>query len=416
LSGAWVASEEPFLRDIKAISNLKIRASYGLTGNFQIPNYGSQAQLGNNNSNYIFGNQTLNNGISVVSPANPNLTWENTESVDAGIEIGLFDNVVSLAVDVYNSNTTDLLLNLPVAAGSGFNSYLQNIGAMNNRGVEVTLGYNKRWRNWGWEGNLNYSRNRNEVTKLGPSGAPIIQTGGTGNTFFITQIGQPIASYYVYNVIGVYRDAEDLARSPKTTNVTKVGDFKFEDINKDGKIDAADRKVLGSIQPDFTFGFSSTLRFKSLDLRVDVQGSQGFEVMSLLKRYIANNEGNFNSIKSSTDYFVSPSQPGDGQTNRANRLATGGNGITSSWHIEDGSYVRIRNVSLGYNLPFSLLGKANIAGARVYCSVLNVHTFTTYPFFNPEINNRPDNSLSAGEDYGSYPLPRTYTFGLNFTF
>ena len=417
LSAGWIVSNEKFFEKIKGISNLKLRASYGLTGNFQIPNYGALAQLSNSNSNYILGNSALVNGISITTPANPDLSWENTASADAGLEIGFFDNSLNLTLDYYNSNTSKLLLNLPVASGSGFNTYLQNIGEMNNTGIEATIGYNKRWNNgWGLEGNVNFSQNKNKVTKLGPSGAPIIQTGGTGNTYFITEIGSTISSYYVYNQIGVYRNAEDLATSAKTTNTTKVGDFKFEDVNKDGKIDAADRKNLGSYQPKYIFGFSNTVRYKDFDLSFAIQGSQGAKIMALLKRYIANNEGNFNSLESSTNYFVSPENPGDGMTNRPNRLATGGNGITSSWHIEDGSYVRIRNIGLGYNLPSGLLAKAKIASARVYLSVQNVHTFTTYPFFNPEINNRPDNSLAAGEDYGSYPLPRTYTFGLNFGF
>lgn len=417
LSGAWVASDEKFFQNIKFISNLKLRASYGLTGNFQIPNYGSVAQLSNTNSNYILGNSALVNGVSITTPANADLSWENTASADAGLDIGFFDNALNLTLDYYNSNTSDLLLNLPVASGSGFNTYLQNIGEMNNTGIEATLGYNKRWNSgWAWEGNVNFSQNKNKVTKLGPSGAPIIQTGGTGNTYFITEIGSEISTYYVYNVIGVYKNAEDLAKSAKTTNTTKVGDFKFEDVNGDGKIDAADRKKLGSYQPKYTFGFSNTVRFKNFDLSFAIQGSQGAKIMALLKRYIANNEGNFNSLTSSTNYFVAPGNEGDGMTNRPNRLATGGNGITSSWHIEDGSYVRIRNIGLGYNLPSTLLSKAKMSSARVYLSVQNVHTFTTYPFYNPEINNRPDNSLAAGEDYGSYPLPRTYTFGLNIGF
>jgi TonB-linked SusC/RagA family outer membrane protein len=416
VSAGWIVSNEKFFENIRGISNLKLRASYGLTGNFQIPNYGSLAQLSNTNSNYIFGNSALVNGISVTSPANPDLSWENTASADAGLEIGFFDNALNLTLDYYNSNTSKLLLNLPVASGSGFNTYLQNIGEMNNTGIEATIGYNKRWRNWGLEGNVNFSQNTNKVTKLGPSGAPIIQTGGTGNTYFITEIGSTISTYYVYNVIGVYKDKADLDASAKTTNTTKVGDFKFEDVNKDGKIDASDRKNLGSYQPKYIFGFSNTLRFKDFDLSFAIQGSQGAKIMALLKRYIANNEGNFNSIEASTNYFVSPDNIGDGKTNRPNRLATGGNGITSSWHIEDGSYVRIRNIGLGYTLPSGLLSKAKIASARVYVSVQNLHTFTTYPFYNPEINNRPDNSLAAGEDYGSYPLPRTYTFGVNFGF
>jgi len=416
VSAAWAISNEKFFEKIRVISNLKIRASYGLTGNFQIPNYGSLAQLSNSSSNYIFGNQTLNNGISITTPANPDLSWENTASADAGIEIGFFQNALNLTIDLYNSNTSKLLLNLPVASASGFNTYLQNIGEMNNKGVEVTLGYNKRWGKWGVDGNINYSTNKNKVTKLGPSGASIIQTGGTGNTYYITKIGEEIASYYVYNQIGIYKDQADLDASPKTTNKTKVGDFKFEDVNGDGKIDANDRKVLGSIQPKYTFGFSNTLRYGNFDLSFAIQGSQGFEVMALLKRYIANNEGNFNSLKSSTNYYVSPENPGDGKTNRPNRLATGGNGITSSWHIEDGSYVRIRNLGLGYSFPNALLSRARINAARLYVSIQNLHTFTKYPFFNPEVNNRPDNSLAAGEDYGSYPLPRTYTVGLNFNF
>jgi TonB-linked SusC/RagA family outer membrane protein len=417
ISGGWIVSNEKFFENVKAISNLKLRVSYGLTGNFQIPNYGSLAQLSNTNSNYILGNQVLVNGISVTTPANPDLSWENTASADVGLEIGFFDNALNLTVDYYDANTSKLLLNLPVASGSGFNTYLQNIGEMNNKGIELTLGYNKRWgRDWSIEGNVNFSQNINKVTKLGPSGAPIIQTGGTGNTYFITQIGETISSYYVYNVIGVYKDKADLDASAKTTNTTKVGDFKFEDVNGDGKIDASDRKILGNYQPKFTFGFSNTVRFKDFDLSFAVQGSQGAKIMALLKRYIANNEGNFNSIESSTNYFVAPGNEGDGKTNRPNRLATGGNGITSSWHIEDGSYIRIRNIGLGYNLPTGMLSKAKIASARVYVSVQNAFTFTTYPFYNPEINNRPDNSLASGEDYGSYPLPRTYTLGVNFSF
>jgi TonB-linked SusC/RagA family outer membrane protein len=417
VSAGWIVSNEKFFENQKFISNLKIRASYGLSGNFQIPNYGSVAQLSNASSNYILGNQALVNGISISTPANPDLSWENTASADAGIDIGFFDNALNLTVDYYNANTSKLLLNLPVAGASGFSTYLQNIGEMNNKGIELTLGYNKRWNSgWGLEGNVNFSQNKNEVTKLGPSGAPIIQTGGTGNTYFITEIGSTISTYYVYNVIGVYKDKADLDASAKTTNTTKVGDFKFEDGNKDGKIDAADRKNLGSYQPKYIFGFSNTLRFKDFDLSFAVQGSQGAKIMALLKRYIANNEGNFNSIEASTNYFIAPGNEGDGKTNRANRLATGGNGITSSWHIEDGSYVRIRNIGLGYNLPSNLLSKAKISSARVYLSVQNAYTFTTYPFYNPEINNRPDNSLAAGEDYGSYPLPRTYTLGLNFNF
>jgi TonB-linked SusC/RagA family outer membrane protein len=417
ISGAWDIANENFFENVGFINAFKIRASYGLTGNFQIPNYGSLAQLSNNNSNAIFGNSALNNGISITTPANDNLSWENTASANFGVDISLFQSALNLTVDYYNSNTSKLLLNLPVPSGSGFSTYLQNIGEMNNKGLEVTLAYNKRFGGgFSMDGNINYSTNKNEVTKLGPSGAPIIQTGGTGNTFFITQIGETIASYYVYNVIGIYKDQADLDNSAKTPNPTKVGDFKFEDLNGDKKIDASDRKILGNFQPKYTFGFTNTFRYKNFDLNVAIQGSQGFKVMALLNRYFANVEGNFNNTREVLGYYKSPSDPGTGFVNRANRLATGGNGITSSWHIEDGSYVRVRNMTLGYTFNSETLAKAKIAGARIYVSVLNPITWTKYPYFNPEISDRPDNSLTTGEDYGSYPLARTYTFGLNFSF
>jgi len=417
VSGAWQVSNEPFFKTIKQISSLKIRSSYGLTGNFQIPNYGSLAQMSNANSNYILGNQALVNGVSITSPANPDLTWESMASFDVGLELGLFNEILNLTVDYYNAKTTRLLLNLPVPGASGFSTYLQNIGAVNNKGIEISLSYNKKLgKDWQLEGNANIAFNNNKVTKLGPSGAPIIATGGTGNTYFITKIGETIGSYYLYQTDGIYKDQHDLDVSAKTSNPTRVGDLKFKDINGDGKIDANDRTIAGSFQPKYIFGFSNTLRYKNLDLSVSVQGSQGNKILNLFRRYIANVEGNFNNLSEVKDHYVSPENPGNGLVNRANRLATGGNGITSSWHVEDGSYIRIRNIALGYNFRPALLSKAGISSARIYGAVQNPFTFSKYSLFNPEISNRTENALTAGEDYGSYPLARTYMIGLNVTF
>ncbi|SKC95976.1 TonB-linked outer membrane protein, SusC/RagA family [Chitinophaga ginsengisegetis] len=417
VSGAWQVSNEPFFRSIKQISSLKIRSSYGLTGNFQIPNYGSLAQMSNANSNYILGNQTLVNGVSVTSPANPNLTWESMASFDLGLEIGLFNEMLNFTVDYYNAKTTKLLLNLPVPGASGFSTYLQNIGAVNNKGLEISLSYNKKiGKDWQLEGNANIAFNTNKVTRLGASGAPIIATGGTGNTYFITKIGETIGSYYLYVADGIYKDQRDLDTSAKTSNPTHVGDLKFKDINGDGKIDANDRAIVGSFQPKYIFGFSNTVRYKNVDLSISIQGSQGNKILNLFRRYIANVEGNFNNLSEVKDHYVSPEDPGNGKVNRANRLATGGNGITSSWHVEDGSYVRIRNIALGYNFPTAMLGRAGISSARIYGAVQNPFTFSKYSLFNPEISNRTENALTAGEDYGSYPLARTYMIGLNVTF
>ncbi|HEY8956335.1 TonB-dependent receptor [Chitinophaga sp.] len=417
ISGAWQISNESFFPKSTFISALKLRSSYGSTGNFQIPNYGSLAQISNTDGNYIFGNQALVNGVSVTTPANPGLTWESTSSFDLGLETGFFNDALNLTLDYYNSNTTRLLLNLPVPGTSGFSNYLQNIGALNNRGVEAALSFNKKLgKNWALETNANIAFNKNKVTKLGPSGAPIIATGGTGNAYFITKIGETIGSYYLYINDGIYRDKADLDASAKTSNPTYVGDLKFRDINNDGKIDANDRAIIGSFQPKYIFGFSNTVRYKQLDLSFSIQGSQGNKILSLFRRYIANVEGNFNNLSFVKGHYVSPDNIGTGYINRANRLATGGNGITSSWHVEDGSFVRVRNIALGYNFPAALINRLQVTAIRVYGAVQNPFTFTKYSLFNPEISNRTDNSLTAGEDYGSYPLARTYSVGLNITF
>lgn len=417
ISGAWQISNEPFFKNVKSVSALKLRSSYGLTGNFQIPNYGSLAQMSNVNSNYILGNQAQVNGVSITSPANPDLTWESMASFDLGLELGLFNDQLSFTVDYYNANTTKLLLNLPVPGASGFSTYLQNIGAVNNKGVEISMSYNKKiGKDWQLEGNANIAFNTNKVTRLGRSGAPIIATGGTGNTYFITKIGETIGSYYLYVADGIYKDQRDLDNSAKTSNPTHVGDLKFKDINGDGKIDANDRAIVGSSQPKYIFGFSNTVRYKNLDLSISIQGSQGNKILNLFRRYIANVEGNFNNLSEVKDHYVSPENPGNGVVNRANRLATGGNGITSSWHVEDGSYVRIRNIALGYNFPTTIFKRAGISSARIYGAVQNPFTFSKYSLFNPEISNRTESALTAGEDYGSYPLARTYMIGLNVNF
>ena len=189
------------------------------------------------------------------------------------------------------------------------------------------------------------------------------------------------------------------------------------DVNGDGKIDfSSDRQIQGSYFPDFTYGSSLNIDYKGIYFNISLQGSQGAEILHLMSRYIYNIEGNMNLVRPSLNRWISESQPGDGQTNRANRLATGSNGQTSNWHLDDGSFMRIRNISLGYSLPKGILRKVGLSNVRAYVSVLNPFMFTNYIGYNHEVNSRPDSALNPGEDYGSYPLARTYTFGLNMTF
>ena len=195
------------------------------------------------------------------------------------------------------------------------------------------------------------------------------------------------------------------------------GDFEFQDVNGDGEITVdGDAVITGNYIPDYTFGINGSVRYRWVDLSFIVQGVQGNEIFNLFRRYFYNIEGNMNNVHDAVNRWHSPQDIGDGMTNRANRFQTGGNFEMSTWHIEDGSYVCVRNITLGFNLPTPWIEQARMSRARLYLSVQNPFTFTDYLGYNPEVSSRPDYALSGGEDYGTYPLARTFTLGaiLNF--
>ncbi|MBP9873972.1 MAG: TonB-dependent receptor [Haliscomenobacter sp.] len=413
-SAGWRVSGEPFMQSLEFLSNLKLRASYGVTGNFQIPNYGSVGLL--SFDDYILGGTALSSGLAPSTSSNPDLSWEKTKSIDVGIDLGLFEDALYIELDYYKENTTDLLLNVPVPMTSGFNTELRNIGEVENKGFEATMTVQKRTKAFGWSFTANFSANQNKVISLAEGVPQILTAGGTGVTLWITKPGEEIGSYYNPVYDGVFNNQAEIDAYPHVANA-KPGDFRFLDLNGDGKIDfASDRQIQGSYFPDFTYGATLNMDYKGFDFSAAMQGSDGAEILHLMSRYIYNIEGNMNLVRPSLNRWVSESQPGNGQTNRANRLATGSNGQTSNWHMDDGSYMRIRNITLGYTFPRLLVQRAKISNLRAYVSVLNPFLFTDYIGYNPEVNSRPDNALNPGEDYGSYPLARTYTFGLNLSF
>ncbi|UFH54406.1 TonB-dependent receptor [Spirosoma sp. KNUC1025] len=414
VSAGWNLSQENFLKSVTWLSDLKLRASYGLTGNFQIPNYGSVSLL--NYQNYILGPETIVSGLAPANSANDKLRWEKTAMLDVGFDVTFLRNRLNLTFDYYNANTSDLLLNVPVPRASGFSTELQNIGKVNNQGFEFTLGTRQTFGRLRWEASANIATNRNKVLALGPSGDPIIVAGGVAGAQFITQIGHPIGEYYTMIYDGVFKNQAEIDAYPHTTT-TRPGDFKFIDKNGDGKIDfSSDRAVTGSYFPKYTFGFTNSFAYRGFDLSFAIQGVQGHKILNLIRRYIYNMEGNGNLFKGALDRWQSPDNPGNGLVNRANRLASGSNGEISTWHIENGSYVRIRTITLGYALPTAVLQRLRLSRARIYATVQNPFTFTKYLGFNPEVNSRPDSALSSGEDYGTYPLPRTASVGLNLSF
>jgi TonB-linked SusC/RagA family outer membrane protein len=412
-SAAWRVSGEDFLADAAVLSSLKLRASYGVTGNFQIPNYGSVGLLGF--TDYVTGGDNLAVGLAPSTPSNPDLSWERTTMIDIGVDLGLWNDAVYLELDYYTADTRDLLLNVPVPMSSGFTSELRNIGEVNNRGFEAALTVRNRLGELGWSLNANFATNRNEVIRLADNVPRIIVGGGTGSAQWITTPGEPIGSYYNPIYDGVFMNQAEIDENPSVPNA-RPGDLRFLDLDGDGEINfAQDRAIQGNYLPDYTLGGTLELNFRGLDFSAAVQGAYGQEILHLFRRYIYNQEGNMNLMRGALDRWQSESQPGDGQTNRANRLQTGSNGQTSNWHLEDGSYTRIRNLTLGYTFPSRLLDRARIGNLRAYLSVQNPFTFTSYLGYNPEVNSRPDSALNPGEDYASYPLARIYSFGLNLS-
>lgn len=414
VSAGWLLSEEHFLKNNPVISTLKLKASYGLTGNFQIPNYGSYGLI--NYNNYVLGNNVISSGVIPKTASNNDLTWEKTAMLNTGFELGLFHDQLFLEGEYYDSNTSNLLLNVNVPQITGFNTQLQNIGKVNNRGVEATLSSKIIRGKFQWESSFNIAANKNRVKALGPAGDPIIAVGGTANTYFITQIGSRVGSYYLMKVDGVFKNQAEIDSYPHLANA-KPGDFRFVDVSGNGKIDLSeDRAMVGSYLPSYTFGFSNSFAYRGIDLSVALQGVQGNQILNLNRRYLFNVDGNMNQMVGVLDRWKSPSDPGNGLVNRANRSPTGSNGTTSTWHVEDASYVRIRNIALGYQFPVKLIQKVGLSKLRVYCSLQNPFTFTKFTGYNPEVSNRPDNALSSGEDYGTYPLSKTATLGLSVTF
>lgn len=404
----WRMSEETFMKSIKSISEAKLRVSYGLAGNNAFTN--NYPYVGTLRSeNYSF-NNNLVNGLAPSSLANPLLGWERSRQLDAGIDLGFFNNRILLIVDYYQRTTTDLLLSVNVPTVTGFGSAVTNIGKMENKGWEFALNTRNLTKAVIWNTSLNLSFNRNKVLALGPNGDPIRSASGVGETN-ITQIGSPIGSFYGYKQIGVFKDQADLDSYPHDPT-SKPGDVKYEDVNGDKLINANDRTIIGNNQPDFIYGITNTFSYKGFDLNIAVQGSQGGEILNLSRRFFENLEGNANQLSTVLTRWRSASDPGDGVTPRANARTTGNNNAISSRWVEDGSYLRIQNVSLGYQLPASLISKAKLQQVRIYASAQNLFTFTKYLNFNPEVSNY-EGPLTGGVDYGVYPLAKTFTVGVN---
>jgi TonB-linked SusC/RagA family outer membrane protein len=352
ISAGWRVSDMDFFKS-ETVNDFKLRVSYGETGNFQIPNYAHIALLGS--SEYVF-DDTKTSGAAPSTSPNADLTWERNKAINLGLDLSLFNNKLVFNADYYRSTTKDLLINLPVPASSGFSSSFQNIGEIENKGFEFSATNNMTVGDFKIVTNANIATNKNKVLSTGRSDEPIISSGGVSRTH-ITQVGEPVGSYYGLNVLGVFTTQEQLDTNPHEADAA-LGDFMFEDINNDAVINADDRTITGSYFPDYTFGISSTVSYKGLDFNIAVQGKQNFQVLHLAQRYLGSLQ-TFSNYRADiyNNAYISPSNPGNGQVYRPNSSPTNSNDAISSYHIEDASYVRIQNITLGYSFNKNFLKK-----------------------------------------------------------
>ena len=414
LSAGWIISEESFLKNVNWMGTTKLRFSWGQAGNDRI---GNSAFLSNMAAlNYPLGDaQAVASGFVVGNISNSRLRWEKTDSYNLGLDLGLLKNRITLSLDAYYKKTTDLLLNAPVALSTGFSSMYDNIGSVENRGFEVELNtVNVIHGKFRWNTSLNVSFNRNKILSLTNDNADI--KIGQGNTI-IQRVGYPINSYYLLQATGVLREADFnkdasgnfIARIPIYSG-QKPGDTKYMDVNNDGKIDANDYVVAGNYQPKFDFGITNTWTYKNWDLTVLVQGRVGGDLLSIGSRAWnrATNDTRYEYMDSwLKDAYWSEAEPGNGKVPAFFSAVT--SQYDTNW-MYSAAYLRIKNIALGYNLP--VLKKA-FKRLRVYASCDNVYLRDSYyPGYSPEGATQDNGSA----DWGSYPLARTLSFGLNATF
>ncbi|MCK9203106.1 MAG: TonB-dependent receptor [Bacteroidales bacterium] len=409
----WNVSEEKFMQDIKWLNKLKVRASWGKLGNDKIDYWERYARV-QSDLPAIFGiNNDPNSGASYGINGNPNLKWEVTTQTDIGLEFGLFDSRLTAEFDYYNKKTDDILvlLSTPGYLGNGSGAKVMfNAASVVNRGIE----FNLSWRDQ--VGKLKYNVGvlgttiHNEVLSIGGnSGVDSVLIGGyLGNGLPVTQskVGLPIGAFYGYQTDGIFQTQAELDAYPHNSQAV-VGDLRFVDVNGDGKIDGLDRTYIGSPIPTFIFGFNFGFEIIGIDFSVNIQGQTGNKIFNG-KEAVRPDPYNFES-------HVLDRWTGPGTSDTEPRASFGGYNYTPSDHfIQDGSFLRVRNVTLGYTLPSSWSAKIYMQKLRIYVKADNLYTLTKYTGYTPEISS--SDPLSSGIDNGAYPITAVYSIGINLNF
>lgn len=454
---AWRFSNEKFFEPVKkVIDNGKLRLGWGQTGNSSIGSYAWGAAITRMPS-------ALGMGFRPSNIPNTSIRWESQEQYNVGLDLGFFNGRLNLTVDAYYKRSDDMLMSmqLPFYMGTQGNgsSKLQapkgNYGSIENKGLEITLdAHPVQLKNFSWDSNFQISFNKNKLLSLSDTeNATLVGYGQWGDVVCVSEIGKPLYNFYGYKVEGVYKDLDDIQNSAKPAkypsdgvfsrgNTVWVGDIKYKDVDENGIIDERDRTDLGSPLPKFTFGWTNTFRYKNLDLSIFLNGSYGNKVMNYNSLTLTHMNSTWtNQLQSvvSKRARLEPIDPtivyADGSKwfdhidnvrvkNPGAKIPhtsindPNDNDRISDRYVEDGSFLRIKNITLGYTFPKALLNKAKIENLRVYVNIQNLYTFTKYTGYDPEVGASTQDStgLTYGLDNGRYPSPAMYSFGLNITF
>ncbi|MHA4806593.1 SusC/RagA family TonB-linked outer membrane protein [Flavitalea flava] len=414
ISAGWIVSDESFFPKAGPVSFLKIKGSYGLTGNNNLGgsndagNYLQASQL--SGTNYVF-NNTTTVGESITSLGNKVLTWETSKQTDVGVEMNFLKNRITFSYDYYNKRTEGMLANLQIPFASGYASIAYNLGTFRIWGHEFQVSSRNLVGEFSWNTDFNISFNDNKVLSL-INNTPI---GGTGkyNDYNRTAVGHRIGELYGYIFDGLYMNQADFDKYPKETT-SAVGTARMRDVNGDDTINISDRTFIGRTNPKFIFGFSNNFQYKGFDLSIVTSGQVGNKLMDINMQNKQNLDGIFNIDKDMANRWRSEANPGNGKVPRTKSNTTELYRSTNTNWVFSGDYLTVKNLTLGYTFKQSAL--RYIKSVRVYGSAQQLFVFTKYPGQNPEVNDFRDDQTKAGLDNGSYPVPRTFMIGANINF
>ncbi|MET6998056.1 SusC/RagA family TonB-linked outer membrane protein [Chitinophaga defluvii] len=428
VSAAWRFTEEDFIKNagLSWLTDGKLRGSYGTIGNQNVGISGAYLSTYGNlpiPNRYLFGdNNTGYLGAGRSGIGLPTLQWETSKQTDIALDLLLFNGKLDVTIDYFNKRINDMLLTVPMPTTMGYpGDPWSNAGSMENKGWELSVGYNNKVGDFTYGIKGNISTFKNKVLTLG-GGEPVIGTAHLNEAITRTEIGMPVGYYFGWIADGIFQNQAEVDKSPQK-GVSTPGDIRFRDINgtdangkviagPDGKLDAADRTMIGNPWPDFTYGLNMNFGYKNFDLSLFWQGSQGNDVMNILRYDTEAGTGWYNAPKG----FLEKAWNGEGSTNKYYKISNnaGLNTNISSYFVEDGSYLRLKNVQLGYNFPEQWLKSARISNIRLYVGAQNLFTFTKYTGLDPEMGNA--SPLLMGIDQGYFPQARTFLIGVNARF